>query len=76
MNKQNHVISIHEARTILGADAKDMTDAEIEYVIETLDIMAKDALKLGKEELHRKRDAKRMAELIYDIYQDKKSKGI
>jgi hypothetical protein len=72
MNIQNAVISIQEARTILGADARDMTDTEIEYLIEALDIMAKDALKLAKDELHRKRDAKQMAELIYDVYKDKK----
>ena len=49
-----------------------MTDLEIEEVISTLDLMAKDAIKVSKEKLLMNRDAKRMAELIYDIYQDKK----
>jgi hypothetical protein len=52
-----------------------MTNIEIKDVIETIDLLAKDVLKVGKEELFRKRDAKRMAELIYDIYQDDKSKN-
>jgi len=66
------IISVQEARELLGKDAEGMTDAEIAFVIETLDLMAKDALKLSKEELHRKRDAYQMAQLTYDIYQDEK----
>lgn len=66
------IISIEEAREILGKDAENMTNDEIAFVIETLDLMAKDALKISKEELYRKRDAYRMAQLTYDIYQDKK----
>jgi hypothetical protein len=49
-----------------------MSDDEILNVITTLDLMAKDALQHAREQLHRKRDAKAMASLIYDIYQDKK----
>lgn len=67
------VISVKEAREILGDKSKGMSDEEIEFVIETLDLMAKDALKIGTEELHRKRDAYRLAQLTYDIYQDKKA---
>ncbi len=66
------IITVEEARKILGKDADDMTNSEIKFVIETLDLMAKDALKISKEELHRKRDAYRLAELTYDIYQDDK----
>lgn len=66
------MISVQEAREILGNDAKDMTNDEIEFVIETIGIMAKDALKISREELHQKRDSMRMANLAYDIYQDKK----
>jgi hypothetical protein len=65
------MITVTEARTILGDKAESMTDDEIEFVIETLRLMAKDALKLSKEELHRKRDTYRLAQLTYDIYQDK-----
>lgn len=65
------MITVKEARQILGEKADGMTDDEIEFVIETLSLMAKDALKLTKEDLHRKRDAKRLAELIYDVYQEK-----
>ncbi len=39
------IISVKEAHAILGNDANDMTDDEIEYVIETLDLMAKRCLK-------------------------------
>jgi hypothetical protein len=66
-------ITVEEARQILGKDAEGMADTEIAFVIETLDLIAKDALKLSKEELHRKRDAYRLAQLTYDIYKDKKS---
>ncbi len=45
-----------------------MSDEEVEFVMVTLDLMAKDALKLTTVELHRKRDAYRMAQLTYDIY--------
>ncbi len=65
-------LTIEEARKILGKDSDGMTDLEIEEVISTLDLMAKDAIKVSKEKLLMNRDAKRMAELIYDIYQDKK----
>lgn len=69
------IISVKEARKILGKDADDMTNLEIENVIETLDLLAKDSLQVSKEKLLMKRDARRMAELIYDIYQDKKNSG-
>jgi len=68
------MISVKEARHILGGKAEGMSDEEIRFVIETLHLMAKDALKLSTEEVHRKRDAYRLAQLTYDIYQDKKSK--
>ena len=68
------IVTVKEARDILGKEAEDMSDSEIEFVIETLDLVAKNTLKLSKEELHRKRDAYRMAQLTYDIYQDKKRK--
>lgn len=69
------IISVAEAREILGKDAESMSNEEIVFVIETLDLMAKDALKISREELHRKRDAYRMAQLTYDIYQDSKKKS-
>lgn len=64
------MISVKEARQILGEKAEGTTDDEIEFVIETLSLMTKDALKLTKEDLHRKRDAKRLAELTYDMFRD------
>lgn len=71
----NKIISVKEARVILGDKAADMSDREIDFVKETLDLIAKDALKISKEELHRKRNAYRTAQLTYDIYQDKKRKS-
>jgi len=68
-------ITVKEARKILGKDADGMSDSEIEETLITLNLLAKDALKLSKEKLLMKRDAKRMAELVYDIYQDKKSRN-
>jgi len=68
------IITVKEAREILGKKAEDMSDPEIEFVIETLDLMAKDALQISREKLLMKRDAHRLAELTYDIYQDSKKK--
>jgi len=72
MDTNKPVVSVEEAREILGLDAVGMSDEDIVNVITTLDLMAKDALQLAREQLHRKRDAKDLANLIYDIYQDKK----
>lgn len=66
------IISVKEARKILGDSAVGMSDNEISEVIITLDLMAVDALEKAKHRLAVKKDARAMAELIYDIYQDKK----
>ena len=65
-------ITVKEARKILGKDANSMSDAEIEEVVSTLTILAKDTLETARLKILRKRDAKRLAELTYDIYQDEK----
>lgn len=67
------IISVEEAREILGKDARDMSDEQILEVIETLDLLAQDALQEAKRKIAMKRDAKQMAELLYDIYNDKKT---
>ncbi len=67
------IISVAEAREILGSDASRMTDAEIEELITTLDLLAKDALAMARKQIRMKNDAEDMANLIYDINQDKKS---
>lgn len=64
-------ISVQEARKILGKKADGMSNDEIQYVIETLHLMAKDALGISREKVHTKRDAYRLAQLTYDIYKDK-----
>lgn len=68
----NPIISVKEAREILGTDAEGMSDEQILEVINTLDLLAKDALDLAKLQLKRKKGAGELANLIYDIYQDKK----
>ncbi len=67
----NPIVSIKEAREILGANATGMSDDEILEVITTLDLLAKDALEQARTRLRMKRDAKDLANLVYDIYQDK-----
>jgi hypothetical protein len=62
------IITVSEARKILGKSSKNMSDDEIIDVISTLDIIAKDSL----EKLRIKRDANELASLIYDVYQDEK----
>lgn len=66
------VVSLVEARKLLGNDAVGMTDDEILNVINTLDLLAKDAIDHAKKEIRIKKDAKVLAELMYDVYQDKK----
>lgn len=70
--KKHPTITVAEARKILGKDANTMTDAEIEEVISTLTLMARDTIETIKHKILRKRDAKRLAELIYDMYKDQK----
>jgi hypothetical protein len=66
------VISVKEARKILGADSDDMSDDELLELIGTLDLLARDALKLAHEQLLMKKDANALASVIYDVYKDKK----
>lgn len=71
----NPIISVKEAREILGADAEGMNDEQILEVINTLDLMAKDALQMAKMQLQRKKDATALANLIYDVYKDGKAEA-
>jgi hypothetical protein len=64
------VISIEEARELLGDDAKNMTDESVEKLIRDLDVMAKYALQEARK--MRQEAALALARLIYDIYKDKK----
>lgn len=70
------IISVKEARKILGKVADRMSDDELSQTIGTLDLLAKDALKQAHQRIQTKADAIDLANLIYDIYQDKKSKGV
>jgi hypothetical protein len=63
------VISVKEARELLGDDAKKMSDDEIEKLIRDLDVMARYALKEARK--MREEAALALAQLIYDIYKDK-----
>lgn len=65
------IISIKEARKLLGNKANNMTNEQIEELVETLDVIAVQALKDAREK-RMKEDALAMANLIYDIYQDKR----
>jgi Ca2+-binding EF-hand superfamily protein len=66
------IISVAEARELLGKAGKNMTDEEIEDLIVNLDVIAKHSLEMARNKLLMKRDAIELAELTYDIYQDKK----
>jgi hypothetical protein len=67
------ILSLEEAREILGDDATEMTDDEILNVINTLDLLAKDALQEAKRKIRMKRDAKGLAEVIYSEYKSDKT---
>lgn len=64
------IISVKEARKLLGKDAEDMSDDEIVHLIATLNLLAKDTLQMAREQLRMKRDAKDLANLIYDVYKE------
>lgn len=66
------IITVKEARKLLGSDANGMSDEEVEQIIGTLHSLAKAALDDARTKLRMKKDAKDLANLIYDIYQDKK----
>lgn len=70
------IISVKEARKILGNDADTMSDAEITEVLSTLTLLAKDTLETARLKMLRKRDAKRLAELTYDIYKQKSEDNV
>jgi len=53
-----------------------MSDEEIEQVVATLHSLAKSALYDARTKLRMKKDAKDLANLIYDIYQDKKKASV
>jgi hypothetical protein len=65
------IISVEEAREILGSSADSMSDDDIINVIETLDVLAVEALRKSREQMEA--DALALAELTYDIYRDKKA---
>jgi hypothetical protein len=71
MTRTNPIVSIKEARKILGKNYDHMSNEQIEGLIEDLDVIAIAALKDAHEKLMQE-DALAMANLIYDIYQDKK----
>lgn len=65
------IVSVKEARKILGKMAKEMSDQEIIELVDNLDAIAIDALRQAREK-RMEEDAMAFAELLYDIYQDKK----
>lgn len=68
------IVSVKEARKILGKTAKEMTDHEIIELVDNLDAIAIEVLKQAREK-HIEEDSMAFAELLYDIYQDKKRKN-
>ena len=68
MKTKGPIISVEEARQILGDDAIGMTDSEIIDVVNTLDLLAKDALQEARRRIKMKNDAKGLAEIIYSEY--------
>ena len=60
----------------MGGAANRISDKELLETINTLDLLAVDALEKAKREIQIKAHANDMSNLIYDIYRDKKSKGV
>lgn len=67
----NLIISVEEAREILGSNSDSMSDNEIVNVIQTRDALAVEALRNSRERI--KENALAFAQLTYDIYQDKQN---
>lgn len=65
------IMSIKEARKILGSDAEGMSDQEISLIVETLHTLAKAAIEDAKVKSRMKQDAGELASLIYDITKEK-----
>ena len=68
------VVSVKEARSLLGEDVVGMSDDEIIEIINTLDLLAKDALQEAKRRASMKKDAKGLAEIIYSECKTSKQK--
>jgi hypothetical protein len=68
LSRSEPIVSIDEARKLLGDSAVGMTDMEILNVINTLDLLAQDALKEARRRLAMKKDARELAEVIYSEY--------
>lgn len=66
------IISTKEARKILGSATEGMSDEDVAQVVQTLHSLAKGAIEEAKRKLHMKKDAQALAELVYDIYKEKK----
>jgi hypothetical protein len=49
------IVSVKEARKILGKDAKDMTDDQITKLVEEVDELAILALEVAKDKLRREK---------------------
>jgi hypothetical protein len=69
--RMNLIVSVEEAREILGQSANKMTDEEIIELVQNLDAIAVCALRDATQK--RKDDALALANVVYDVYQDKKA---
>jgi len=68
MIMERPTVSVDEVRAILGEDARRMCDDEIRSVISNLD-------EKKWNDLIRRRDARDLANLIYDCYLESKTSG-
>lgn len=64
------VMSVKEARNLLGDDGANMGDVEIEELVNNLEILARYALRQSQTEREVQKDAAGLAELIYDCHQE------
>ena len=62
------IITTEEARKILGKDADNMPDKDIEYVIYTLDLIAKNSLEQTRHKMLMRKDSMALANFLYDVY--------
>jgi hypothetical protein len=64
------IISVEEAREILGKDGENMSDNEISRIVETLRSIAKQSIEETRRKILMRKDALAMADLTYDIYKE------
>lgn len=68
----SELISINEARKILGKEHEHLTDEQVQELVSNLHVIAKGALKMGRDKAMKEREDRRhlmeLASFLYSRY--------